>query len=81
MDFNHDQLFIFKYAANGFSGLNNDRQFILEEMPHARAEAALEPQSKTGGRDKYPYPPSRGLWISCSPPGAEDLFHCPGSGQ
>ncbi len=32
-------------AANGFFGLNSDRQFILEEMSLARAEAALEPRS------------------------------------
>ncbi len=32
-----------------------------KKLSHARPEAGLEPPSKAGGRDKYPYPPSWGL--------------------
>ncbi len=39
-------------AANGFFSLDSDRQFILEEMSHARAEAALEPRSPQREKEK-----------------------------
>jgi len=42
MDLNHDQTLHILMLPTAFFGINSDKQFILEEISHARAEAALE---------------------------------------